>query len=177
MDFGKLKQELAAAGYKGERAVFLAAQDVPRIALVCDVAADALRKIGVNVDFVAADWGTVLQRISNRSPVEQGGWSCYVTYWAGLDLGSPATSSPLRGNGAKGSPGWPDSPQIEALRARFLTAADPAEQKAVAREIELQAMQDVPYVPAGQYLQPVAYRKTLTGMLNGVPVFTNLRKG
>lgn len=38
-------------------------------------------------------------------------------------------------------------------------------------------MQDVPYVPAGQYLQPVAYRKNLTGMLNGVPVFTNLRKG
>lgn len=176
-DFGKLKQELTAAGYKGERAVFLAAQDVPRIALVCDVAADALRKIGVNVDFVAADWGTVLQRISSRNPVEQGGWSCYVTYWAGLDLGSPATSSPLRGNGAKGSPGWPDSPQIEALRARFLTAADPAEQKAIAREIELQAMQDVPYVPAGQYLQPVAYRKNLTGMLNGVPVFTNLRKG
>ena len=38
-------------------------------------------------------------------------------------------------------------------------------------------MQDVPYVPAGQYFQPVAYRKSLTGMLNGVPVFTNLRKG
>lgn len=176
-DFGKLKQELVAAGYKGERVVFLAAQDVPRIALVCDVAADALNKIGVNVDFVAADWGTVLQRIGNRSPVEQGGWSCYITYWSGLDLGSPATSSPLRGNGAKGSPGWPDSPQIEALRARWLGAADPTQQKAIAREIELQAMQDVPYVPAGQYLQPVAYRKNLTGMLNGVPVFTNLRKG
>lgn len=176
-DFAKLKQELAAAGYKGERIVFLAAQDVPRIALVCDVAADALRRIGANVDFVAADWGTVLQRITNRQPVEQGGWSCYVTYWSGLDLGSPATSPPLRGNGAKGSPGWPDSPQIEALRARWLETPDLAGQKAIAREIELQALQDVPYVPAGQYFQPVAYRKNLTGMLSGVPVFTNLRKG
>ena len=52
-----------------------------------------------------------------------------------------------------------------------------ASQKAIAQEIQLQAMQDVPYVPAGQYFQPVAYRKNLTGMLNGVPVFTNLRKG
>jgi peptide/nickel transport system substrate-binding protein len=176
-DFGKLKQELEAAGYKGERVVFLAGQDVPRIALAAEVAADALRRIGANLDFVATDWGTVLQRISNRSPVEQGGWSCYITYWSGLDLGSPATSSPLRGNGAKGSPGWPDSPAIEALRARWLDAPDLAGQKAIAQEIQLQAMQDVPYVPAGQYLQPVAYRKNLTGMLNGVPVFTNLRKG
>jgi len=176
-DIARLKQELDAAGYKGERIVFLSGQDVPRISLVCEVAADAMRKIGCNVDFVAADWGTVLQRISSRQPVEQGGWSCYVSYWSGIDLGSPATNSPLRGNGAKGSPGWPDSPLIEALRARFLAAADPAQQKAIAREIEQQAMQDVPYVPAGQYLQPVAYRKNLTGMLNGVPVFTNLRKG
>ncbi|HEV7338095.1 MAG TPA: ABC transporter substrate-binding protein [Bosea sp. (in: a-proteobacteria)] len=176
-DFGKLKQELEAAGYKGERVIFLSGQDVPRIALAAEVAADALRKIGMNVDFVAADWGTVLQRISNRSPVEQGGWGCYITYWSGLDLGSPATSSPLRGNGAKGSPGWPDSPAIEALRARWLEAPDLAGQKAIAQEIQLQAMQDVPYVPAGQYFQPVAYRKNLTGMLNGVPVFTNLRKG
>lgn len=176
-DLGKLKQELAAAGYKGERIVFLSGQDVPRIALVAEVAADALRRIGANVDFVAADWGTVLQRITNRRPVEEGGWSCYVTYWSGLDLGSPATNSPLRGNGARGGPGWPESPQIEALRARWLEAADLAGQKAIAREIELQAMQDVPYVPAGQYFQPVAYRKNLTGMLTGVPVFTNLRKG
>jgi peptide/nickel transport system substrate-binding protein len=176
-DFGRLKEELAAAGYKGERIVFLAGQDVPRIALVAEVAADALRRIGGNVDFIAADWGTVLQRISNRRPVEEGGWSCYVTYWSGIDLGSPATNSSMRGNGAKGGPGWPDSPQIEALRARFLEAGDLAQQKAIAREIELQALQDVPYVPAGQYFQPVAYRKNLTGMLSGVPVFTNLRKG
>lgn len=175
-----LRQAQAGAGCggdKGERVVFLAAQDVPRISPVREVAADALCRIGANVDFVAADWGTVLQRVTNRQPVEQGGWSCYVTCWSGLDLGSPATSPPLRGNGAKGSPGWPDSPQIEALRARWLETPDLAGQKAIAREIELQALQDVPYVPAGQYFQPVAYRRNLTGTLSGVPVFTNLRKG
>jgi peptide/nickel transport system substrate-binding protein len=175
-DYAKLKQELIEAGYKGERIVLLSGQDVPRIAMVCEVAADMLKKIGANVDFVAADWGTVLQRITNRRPVEEGGWSCYVTYWSGLDLGTPATNSPMRGNGAKGGPGWPESPAIEALRARWLETGDVAQQKAIAQEIQLQAMQDVPYVPAGQYFQPVAYRKTLTGMLNGVPVFTNLRK-
>jgi peptide/nickel transport system substrate-binding protein len=176
-DYAKLKQELEAAGYKGERIVLLSGQDVPRISQVAEVAADMLRKIEANVDFLAADWGTVLQRITNRRPVEEGGWSCYVTYWSGLDLGSPATNSPLRANGPKAGPGWPESAALEALRARWLEAGDLAQQKAIAQEIQLQAMQDVPYVPAGQYFQPVAYRKNLTGMLNGVPVFTNLRKG
>ena len=176
-DYDALKRELAAAGYKGEKIVFLSGQDVPRISQVAEVAADMLRKLGANLDFVAADWGTVLQRITSRQPVENGGWSCYVTYWSGMDLGSPATSSPLRGNGEKAGPGWPSSPEIEALRAKWLATADLAGQKALAEQIQVQAMQDVPYVPAGQYFQPVAYRKSLTGMLNGVPVFTNLRKG
>lgn len=175
-DDGKLAKELVAAGYKGEKVVFLAGQDVPRIAQVCEVVADTMRRIGINVDFVAADWGTVLQRITNRKPLAEGGWSCYVTYWAGIDLATPATNSPLRGNGPKAGPGWPTSPAIEALREKWIATGDLGEQKLIAAEIQQQAMLDVPYIPTGQYFQPVAYRKSLTGMLNGVPVFTNIRK-
>lgn len=175
-DYAALKQELAEAGYKGERVVFLSGQDVPRISAVCEVAAEMMRRIGMNVDFVPADWGTVQQRIVKRGPVEEGGWSCYATYWSGLDLASPATNTPLRANGARGATGWPDSPAIEALRDKWLDAADLPAQKVVARDLQLQALKDVPFVPAGQYFQPVAYRKNLTGMLKGVPVFTNLRK-
>lgn len=175
-DYAALKKELIEAGYKDERVVFLSGQDVARISAVCEVAAEMMRKIGMNVDFVPADWGTVIQRIAKRGPVEEGGWSCYVTYWSGLDLATPATNTPLRANGAKGATGWPDSPAIEALRDKWLTAGDLAEQKTIARDLQLQALKDVPFVPAGQYFQPVAYRKNLTGMLKGVPVFTNIRK-
>lgn len=176
-DMAKLKKDLEAAGYKGERVVFLSGQDVPRISQVAEVAADTMRQLGINVDFVAADWGTVLQRITNRRPVEEGGWSAYVTYWSGLDLGSPATNSPMRGNGDRAGPGWPTSPEIEALRAKWLEASTLAELKSLAAEIEKQALLDVPYVPAGQYFQPIAYRKNITGILSGVPVFSNIRKG
>ncbi len=175
-DYAALKKELAEAGYKGERVVFLSGQDVPRISAVCEVAAEMMRQIGMNVDFVPADWGTVIQRITNRGPVEDGGWSCYVTYWSGLDLATPATNTPLRANGAKASAGWPNSPALEALRDSWLETGDLEKQKLIARDLQLQALQDVPFVPAGQYFQPVAYRNNLTGMLNGVPVFTNLRK-
>lgn len=175
-DMGALRKELEAAGYKGERVVFLSGQDVPRIAVVCEIVADMMRQIGMNVDFIPADWGTVQQRILKKGPVEEGGWSCYVTYWGGLDIGSPASNTPMRGNGSKASAGWPDSPAIESLRERWLTASDPAEQKAVARDIQLQALRDVPYVPVGQYFQPVAYRTNVSGIPIGVPQFTNVKK-
>ncbi len=42
--------------------------------------------------------------------------------------------------------------------------------------MQLQAWQDVPFVPLGQFIQPIAYRKSLTGMVPGAPVFTNIRK-
>jgi peptide/nickel transport system substrate-binding protein len=171
-----LKKELAAAGYKGERVVFLSGQDVPRIAAVCEIVADTMRQIGFNVDFVPADWGTVQQRIAKKGPVEDGGWSGYVTYWGGLDLGSPASNTPLRGNGAKASAGWPDSPAIESIRERWLQAPDLDQQKAIAKELQIQALKDVPYVPAGQYFQPIAYKKNVTGIPVGVPQFANVRK-
>jgi peptide/nickel transport system substrate-binding protein len=175
-DYDKLAKDLIAAGYAGEKIVLLSGQDVPRISQVAEVAADMMRRIGANVDLVAADWGTVLQRVTNRKPLAEGGWSCYVTYWAGLDLGTPATSAPLRSNGLKASPGWPESAGLEALRDKWIETADLAAQKAIAAQMQVQAMQDVPFVPAGQYFQPVAYRKSISGMLNGLTVFTNIRK-
>jgi len=59
-----LRGALAAAGYKGERVVFLSGADVPRISAICEVMRDTLTQIGMNVDFVTTDWGTVLSRIN-----------------------------------------------------------------------------------------------------------------
>ena len=177
-DFAALKRALAEAGYKGERVVMLAAAEVPRITAVCEVTRDVLVRLGINLDYVQADWGTIGARTTSKEPIERGGWSCYCTYVGGIDAMSPAMHSALRGNGVRGGPpGWPTSERIEELRARFVLAPDPAAQKAVARELQLQAWQDVPFVPLGQFIQPVAYRKVLTGMVPGVPLFTNIRKG
>jgi peptide/nickel transport system substrate-binding protein len=63
------------------------------------------------------------------------------------------------------------------LRTQWLQAADLAAQKKIAEAIQLQAFQDVPYIPLGQYFIPTAYRADLTGMLDGSPVFWNIRRG
>ena len=176
-DFVALKQALAAAGYAGERVVMLAAAEVPRISAVSEVTRDVLMRLGMNVDYVPADWGTIGARTTSKEPIERGGWSAYCTYVGGLDAMTPAPHSMLRGNGVRGGQaGWPTSDRIEELRSMYFLAPDVPTRKTVAHELQLQAWQDVPFVPLGQFIQPVAYRRNLSGMLNGVPLLTNIRK-
>jgi peptide/nickel transport system substrate-binding protein len=56
----ELRRELEAAGYKGERIIYLEPTDVPRINAIAEVGASMLRKLGMNVDVVATDWGTTV---------------------------------------------------------------------------------------------------------------------
>ena len=172
-DVERARREIREAGYRGERVVLLAANDIPSSKAASEVAADLLRRVGLNLDYQAMDWGTVVQRRAKREAPEAGGWNAFCTFNSGLDQASPATHIWLAASGAAAAPGWPDSPALEALRTGWLSAADPA---AVARDLQRQALQDVPYVPIGQYFYATAYRRMLTGMLKGFPVFWNLRR-
>jgi peptide/nickel transport system substrate-binding protein len=170
------KRALEQAGYKGERIVFLSPTDVPRINAIAEVGVDMLRKIGITVDEVSTDWGTTVQRSVSRQPLDKGGWSMFTAYSGGYDMSSPGTHQLLRGNGARAYNGWPDLPKIEALRDEWLMADDQATQVALARKLQLQAFEDVPYLPVGSYFQPTAYRANLTGMEKGLVLFTGVRR-
>jgi peptide/nickel transport system substrate-binding protein len=82
----------------------------------------------------------------------------------------------MRGIGAKGTFGWPESARHEALLDTFFSATTLPEQQRIAREMQVQAFQDVPYIPTGLMLQPAAYRKSLSGVLDGSPLFYNVKK-
>ncbi len=176
-DYDAAKKEMAAAGYKGEKVVLLAPTDFPILKALADVCADAMTKAGLNVDYQAMDWGTVVQRRAKKDPTDQGGWSVFSTFWAGLDQYNPVGHVFLRGTGEKGGvPGWPSSPRIEELRLQWLDAPDVAAQKRIAEALQIQALQDVPYVPVGQVLAATAYRDTITGVPNGFAMFWNVKR-
>ena len=42
--------------------------------------------------------------------------------------------------------------------------------------MQVEAFQVAPYLPLGEYFQPTATRKTLTGVLRGLPLFWNVKK-
>ncbi|WP_408901588.1 ABC transporter substrate-binding protein [Pararoseomonas indoligenes] len=175
-DLAKARRDIQAAGYKGEQVVVLGPGDRASVKAASDVAADLLAKIGLNVDYQVADWGTVNAKAVKKDAPDQGGWSVYFGIWSGLSVINPAVHQSLQGNGAKAWTGWPDLPELEALRQSWFDAPDlPAQQRA-ARAIQERAFQDVPYVPLGQFFAPVAYRRNLTGMVTGFPVFWNVRR-
>jgi peptide/nickel transport system substrate-binding protein len=171
------RRGLEAAGYRGEKVVLLAATDFPVLKAAADVCHDLYRRVGLNVEYVATDWGTVVQRRASREPVERGGWSTFCTNWNGADMLNPAGHLSLRGNGEQGWFGWASSPRIEALRDAWFEAEGLAAQQAICADIQRQAFQDVPYIPTGQFLQFGAYRRSITGHVKGVPqIFWGVRR-
>jgi peptide/nickel transport system substrate-binding protein len=93
------KRLLAESGYANEPVTCLVGQDQPLLKPMGDVTADLLRRLGMNVDFVATDWGTVGQRRAVRNPPGQGGWSMFHTWHAGADCVNPAGYNAVRANG------------------------------------------------------------------------------
>ena len=174
-DMARTRAAVASSGYKGERVVVLGASDIAASKALSDVGQDLLRQMGLNVDYQVSDWGTIVQRRAKMDPVEAGGWSVYHTFWSGLDHFTPATHAFLRGNGKSAGPGWPSSPALETLRAEWFASPDLAAQQSIAAKMQVQAFTDVPYIPLGQVVTYTAFRKTVTGVLNGIPVFWNVK--
>jgi peptide/nickel transport system substrate-binding protein len=172
----EIRQALADAGYRGEKVGLLVASDVPTAKAASDVCADMLRRIGMNVDYLAMDWGMVAQRRMKKDPEEAGGWNIWIMPGPGLTQFNPVVSGLLR-TGAQAYFGWPTGPRLEELRNAWLEAPDLAARKQICEAIQLQAFIDLPMIPLGQYFQPTAYRTSLTGVLSGFATFWNVRRG
>ncbi|MDI6029041.1 ABC transporter substrate-binding protein [Corticibacterium sp. UT-5YL-CI-8] len=175
-DLEKAKADLIAAGYKGERVVIISTGDYPVIGAFSEVAADLFRKVGLNVDLQVQDWATVAQRMKNKGDLDSGGYSVYCNFIAGAAIYNTAGYSYLRSNADKAFDGWPDIPEIEVLRAEWLSSTNAAERPEIGRKIQQIALEKVPFVPLGLFYYPTAYRSDLTGMLDAMPLFWNVRR-
>ncbi|WP_106409189.1 ABC transporter substrate-binding protein [Pseudoroseomonas deserti] len=173
-DYDKVKKEILAAGYKGEKVVLLVPADSVGLKAQGDVAADMMTRAGLNVDYLATDWGTLLARRNRKDAADAGGWNAFVSSWTGADWLNPAVHLALRGNGTA-YPGWSVSPRSETLRQQWFEAPDLAAQQAICRKIQTISMEEVPYYPLGNYFQPTAYRSSVTGVLPGFASFWNVK--
>lgn len=176
-DYARVRRELAAAGYNGERVVMLAATDFPAINSLCEVSADLFRKSGINLDYQALDWGTVSSRRNSQEPVEKGGWSATCSYSAGYDLLNPGANPSLNAVGRAGFVGWPTDPEITALRSSWFDAPDLAGERRVCADIQARFLDNPSYYPLGQFFQATAYRSTISNVPRGsFSLFWGVRK-
>jgi len=173
------KKALAASGYDGTPIVIMAPGDVVTLKAQPVVAAQLLRQAGFKVDLQATDWQTVVSRRALQKPVSEGGWNMFFTNWAAADLMNPIVNYSVGGRGKSGGWfGWAEDAKIEKLKDEFARSSSPDEQKKIAAEIQKEAYDQVIYVPLGQFVQPSAWRKSLSGVLDGpaTPIFWNIDK-
>ena len=175
-DLAASKRALIAAGYAGETIRLLAGTEVSKTNAICEVMHDTFRALGMNVDYTAIDCGTVVQRVVNDKPLSAGGWSCYGTWSGGLDTFSPASHLFIRGIGRAGAPSWPTDPSLEAIREDWFVQTDEAGRLEKAKSIQTEALRVGAYIPWLFYTTPTAYRRNLTSISRGLPVFTGVRR-
>ncbi len=173
----RARAALREAGYNNERVVLIAPGDYPQINALSLVTADVLRRLGMNLEIVSTDWGTLVQRRASKEPVERGGWSVIHTTSSGQALAMPVFHLFLRANGPNAWFGWPEDAEIERLRGAWVETGDPAESRRIAEALNRRAMEVMAYVPLGYYWQPSAWRRNVTGVFRApATVFWNMGK-
>ena len=176
-DIEKAKALLKEGGYSGQPVTCLVAQDQPITKAFGEITADLLKKIGMTVDFVATDWGTVGQRRASKNLPGQGGWGMFHTWHAGSDTASPVGNIAIRTNGDKAWFGWPDNAEIEKEIGAWYDSKSLDEEKAIIARVNKLGMEHVTYVPTGFFLGYQAWRSNLEGVANGpLPWFWGVKK-
>ncbi len=177
-DYAKARQMLASAGYKdGQKLVVLQPTDRPSYSAATTVLIAGLRKAGVTVDAQAADWSTITARRARRDPPDKGGWNLFIATQGGPDVTSPVSNVWFNSKCEKANPGWACDQELDTLNAAWAHEPDRAKRHALIDAIQRRAYVSVPYVPFGQFFQPVAFRNNVTGVLvAGQPVYWNIDK-
>jgi peptide/nickel transport system substrate-binding protein len=165
------RAELQKTGYHGEPVVMMIASDNPVIVAAASVISQAMKQAGFNVDEQNMDWGTVLARRAKKE-----GWAMFPVYSSGFDMASPLTHFYVSNN-CVDYPGWSCDSRISKLLPEFAAAATPEDQRKVAAEIQTVEYETVPSVMWGQFTEPAAYSKTLTGLIqSSIPIFWGVDK-
>ncbi len=176
-DYELAKKLLAESGYKNEPIILLVATDVAITKAEGDVTADLLKRIGMNVQYQALDWGTVGQRRASKEPPDKGGWHIFHTWHAGADCVNPAPYTALDCSGDTAWFGWPKSDLVQEKIAAWYAAPDLAAEKQAIAELHKAAMDFVVYIPTGFFQFKQAWRSNVSGVVKApFPVFWDVTK-
>ncbi len=177
-DIELAKKLLAESSYDGTPIVVMQSTDVDVLNNLGPVAADKLKRAGFNVDLQAMDWQTLVARRAKKEVPAEGGWNVFMTSWTTADILNPIMAAGFNATCDSAWFGWPCDETMEELRDRFARETNPDEQKLIAEEIQVRAMEIVTHAHAGQYYRPSAWNSAaLSDVIGGpFPIFWNLSK-
>ncbi len=175
-DLARARQLVKESGYDGRPVVVIQQIDFPFVPRAAQVTRQRLESIGFNVELRTMDWSTSLAVRDSKAPPDKGGWNILHTWFAATDVISPPVHFGISGAGADAWAGWPDIPQVEKLTRDWVRTTDQARRKQLAADVQKAALDEVAYVPWGEWDMPMAFRKNVQGILKfAAPVFWNVR--
>ena len=134
-----------------------------------------LESIGFNVELRPMDWSENLAVRARKEPPSKGGWNILHTYFTGADVISPAVHFAVSGAGHGAWFGWPNIPHLEKLITEWVRATDEKRRKQLGDDIQKVALDEVTFVPWGEWDNRTAFRKNVHGILKfTAPVFWNV---
>jgi peptide/nickel transport system substrate-binding protein len=171
-DLNAARRLLEKSGYAGQPVTCVVAQDLQIAKAQGEVTADLLKRLGMNVDYNAVDWGTNAARRAQKS-----GWQMFHTWHAGAVCVDPSSYTAIRANGDKAWFGWPTSERVETEITAWYEAADFDAEKAAIARLNRAACEDVVFAPTGFFLTHQAWRSNVTGIVKGpLPFFWGVSK-
>ena len=164
-DLEKAKAQLAKSGYDGRPVIIMDPADNPSLHPGALIAAETLRRLGMNVDLQAMDWSTLTVHRAQKT-----GWNLFVT-----NATVTGIANPLLDNYAKQCEnawyGWPCDRHIAELTTAWGLETDAAARDRIQRELERAHLANVTLIPVGQYQSVLAARKNLTGIVPAPALF------
>jgi peptide/nickel transport system substrate-binding protein len=169
-DADNAKSLIEAAGQGGARVVLMDPADNSALHPAALIAAQTLRRVGFDVQVEAMDWSTLTQRRASKEPPASGGWNAFVTNATATGIGNPLTHNFVK-NCDQAWYGWPCEPRIVELSRAWALEADEAKRSELVEELQRLHLENVSYIPLGQYKPAIIYRKELDGVIPGPVVF------
>lgn len=175
-DLKRSKELLKKAGYGGQPITLLDPADNSTLHPAALVGAQTLRRMGFKVKVEAMDWSTLTQRRASKEPVDKGGWNIFITNSTIAGIANPLTHTFAK-NCKQAWYGWACEPKIVELSRKWALETDSKKAKELVDQIQTLHMQNVTYIPLGQYRPAIAYRKEITDVIQSPTLFYwNLKK-
>jgi peptide/nickel transport system substrate-binding protein len=172
----KARQLVKESGYDGRPVVIVHVTDISFLNAAAQVTRELCQSVGFNAELRAMDWSTNLATRARKDPPDKGGWNLLHTWWMAADVMHPAVHFGVSGAGPGAWFGWSDIPPLEKLITDFVRATDQAKRKQIADEVQKVALDEVAYVPWGEWMLPTAFRKNVTGIQKFIaPLFWNVQ--
>jgi peptide/nickel transport system substrate-binding protein len=170
------RRMLAASGYNGQPVVVIGTDELPPIGGMTAVLARRMSDIGFNVDLRMMAWGQMTS-VTSKYP-SNGSWNIYASYGTGASLHQPLTNQTADTTcGSRALVGGACDDEASALKTSYLAQTEPGAKRVALDALQQRLWQVIPYIPAGQFASPFAWRRTLAGFApTPLQIFWNVTK-